>query len=1803
MRRLILILLFLSSSFAAAQTLQSTDSFDTTVTANINGRRKWLGAGGTGLYIQTNGDSTIMAFSATAGTYAAAAWDSLITGPSMFQMRVASLGSITSGPAFYFYSYVPGFVFTNWTGYRIQWIHDGPPDHLQIERVTGGTTRVILGTISRSLAVNDTIRMYEHGANWRSVTLVRAGVTLDSLAVRDTIYNYNVTNGRWGIRGWWYSTGVQRMDDMAIYGLPLPPTRDTVPPVIVTLQEQPTNPDSTKTILINLRATDVYGLDSLYIRFGTAETGTMGDSLVLKCGTTKDTTLTLTLTPKRTGLYIYQARVRDDTGNVTTSSTLQFQVFPKILTIHRLYDDFDTLATPTVSGVRKKYVNLTNQSGSSATMQINADSTISPRNLSAGVFPGAVAIDSLLSGRVVVGFILKQKGDLQDNSAYIYLRMSGKDFATSTGYRLKILNQPVGTGTGIDILEIDNVTPPNNSLLVSKQIEFANGDTIYFKTYTGTNALVGLVRGTRSGVPFADSITAIGNSYTPASWYAWIRAFVEPTTTKIDNLYLDTLAGPPPPPVTTRDTIPPVFLSKGLSASLIDTSLKFNVSARIIDDTVSYFYSHIPSHGLDSIWMGIYTVPTNTLYEQKGWKISNVYATSFDTTVYSDSVKRPSGIYKVRFWTRDDSGNVATDSMQFNVALGGARWLTTYYNTWQMQTGGPYYSLQPWKINWAGITHVIEGGNPNIQATYPFLTLFAGGVAGDSLEWAYGSQRNPAIAMRDSLIKYAHLQGTKVLQQIVAIGSGGTALNTITLDSATTESMCRRIAQFVQLHGFDGVDINWETSLGTKTQTSLLFRRMRANLDAITTGSGGRATIHISPLSGGWGSYDAAVANVTLDQIDPQLYDMSAAWGGSYNVNWFLNPLHKGTTYAVFNGEAYDTRGPLQWVANGFKKNIMGSLMAVMGRNFVGSDVLFGGPYAGWGQDMVHFQNVSILKGQGYAETYDTARHAHTIHGTATANYSNRNMTLTAGDKFWFTFQDPRDIPDQVQWIKDNGFGGIGLYDMTADMVNTAPYGQTNPIINAFINALGNSLIIQAPATPVPNTIAGDPNNQPKTNIQLSWSEPSGATGYHFTLSTDSLFLAPNIIDEQNYPTASIFVGSNPYPSLGYSTRYYWRVAAVNIAGSSGFSSVQTFKIQADPNVAIFVPPIPVLVTPANNATNQQTTLILTVSKAGAGDTVTSFNIKMASDTNFVSVILDDSLISLPVGQTSASRTVTSLSQGTAYYWKARARNVVGYSAFTAFRKFTTAVAAQIVAFKIGNELVFDPTQPGFALRTPVRRSLTDVDPSLWTLPDSNEVGWYGRGFILRDGRKFDLTSAVSGMNYQQIIAELNKTNPTWTNYNVFAGGLSISYAGNTLATFDGNGATLTNLSVNAPARFNGLTTLAGGVVLDSIIASIPSVGIILRSNQLYFSDGGNKALSMINAVTTPGDTLTIIGQRGGFNQRGGNLVLWGGSGFNSGQGGDLILRGGKDGGLNSGWGKTIIQGTFQFINGNQGAGKYLTSDASGNIDFTSTSGSLADSTRKVPSLKDFYRFAEDWNVTGTGGFSVAGTNSNTFDNRWVAVLGGAAHSGNIITVDIDTVGVVDSSECSIVKFTMGGVDSTMGTGVVATLIPSGRGSTTKNSLYLRKMGLTMNVKFSMPATTAGMDSDGVIWGFTGSTTDGEDYSNTNSAGVYLQYANKLAGGSQDSIYAVVASGSAKTKKGTIKPTTSQTITSSIWISATGFNFKVNSTIITIPWSDANVPSTTQRATPILSTIQYGQATSGKVFRHYYYEYYFPTSR
>ncbi len=258
---------------------------------------------------------------------------------------------------------------------------------------------------------------------------------------------------------------------------------------------------------------------------------------------------------------------------------------------------------------------------------------------------------------------------------------------------------------------------------------------------------------------------------------------------------------------------------------------------------------------------------------------------------------------------------------------------------------------------------------------------------------------------------------------------------------------------------------------------------------------------------------------------------------------------------------------------------------------------------------------------------------------------------FVAGPAMPFPFQPQRIIRDMQGVDPSSTLGDTLIFRVTAVsgrpglVTYGAAYGQSYISIP---NPLG---LPSSPTLALPL----DGSTGISTSPTLSWNAANRATSYQLQVSISSNF-STTVVNQSGITETSYSVSE-----LAGNTRYYWRVKAANNGGVSDWSSVWSFMTIVTP------PSAPTLATPTNGALNQPITLTLGWNPSASA---TTYRLQVSMSSAFSTTAFDDSTI------TMASKQVGPLVNNATYYWRVKAKNAGGSSAWSSVWSFTTIVTA-----------------------------------------------------------------------------------------------------------------------------------------------------------------------------------------------------------------------------------------------------------------------------------------------------------------------------------------------------------------------------------------------------------------------------------------------------------------------------------------------------------------------------------------------
>lgn len=196
-------------------------------------------------------------------------------------------------------------------------------------------------------------------------------------------------------------------------------------------------------------------------------------------------------------------------------------------------------------------------------------------------------------------------------------------------------------------------------------------------------------------------------------------------------------------------------------------------------------------------------------------------------------------------------------------------------------------------------------------------------------------------------------------------------------------------------------------------------------------------------------------------------------------------------------------------------------------------------------------------------------------------------------------------------------------------------------------------------AAPTVRTLATPANGATNVAIAptLTWNAVTGATYYHLQVSSSATFTS-TVLDKDSLTRTSFDVTGS-----ANATRYYWRVLAWNIGGASAYSTAWSFT------TIVVLPAIPTLQSPDDTSKNVYLNPMLRWNPA---DGAASYHLQVSMTSAFTTNVVDDTTL------TGTQSTIGPLELATTYYWRVRAKNIAGYSAFSATRSFKTILTTSV---------------------------------------------------------------------------------------------------------------------------------------------------------------------------------------------------------------------------------------------------------------------------------------------------------------------------------------------------------------------------------------------------------------------------------------------------------------------------------------------------------------------------------------------
>ena len=321
-----------------------------------------------------------------------------------------------------------------------------------------------------------------------------------------------------------------------------------------------------------------------------------------------------------------------------------------------------------------------------------------------------------------------------------------------------------------------------------------------------------------------------------------------------------------------------------------------------------------------------------------------------------------------------------------------------YYPDWG-KWHKPAYTVD--KVPYEKLTHVL----------WSFITPNTDGTL-------HGDAADDPSAL-DSMVTRAHAAGTKV---IVSLGGGGQSENFVPVASndALRQKFIGNLVDFVKAHNLDGLDMDWEWEYSPVPEAdTIAYNKLLTELrEALPKDKSLSAALPCSRYYGKWFTPEVLVKN--LDWFGFMTYDMTGDWD---EKAMFDSPLYPHEGYTTWSWqETFD-----YWSKRGVPAEKMVFGIPAFGFEFEGA--------TGPGSDFTKGKTKSL----SYAQIIKNTNWEIHFDSVSAEPYAVSENSYT-------TYEDPHSAAIKTRWVKENGYAGIMVWEVSHDYIE----GVGNPILDSI---------------------------------------------------------------------------------------------------------------------------------------------------------------------------------------------------------------------------------------------------------------------------------------------------------------------------------------------------------------------------------------------------------------------------------------------------------------------------------------------------------------------------------------------------------------------------------------------------------------------------------------------------------------------------------------------------------------------------------------------------------------------------------
>ncbi len=476
-------------------------------------------------------------------------------------------------------------------------------------------------------------------------------------------------------------------------------------------------------------------------------------------------------------------------------------------------------------------------------------------------------------------------------------------------------------------------------------------------------------------------------------------------------------------------------------------------------------------------------------------------------------------------------------------------WVSAYYAGWmQGQNNDGYLPAQD--IDYSAVTQIIHFALvPNSDGTLDY------------------SSNSITPANSAALVADAHAAGVKALICVGGWNSESAFMGATSPTNLTT--FVSNLINFIKSRGYDGIDIDWEPiSSGDLVQYTAFITALRTALNLISP----------RPLLTAATQWQPAIFSTLagdFDEINLMTYDFSGAWQGW--VTWHNSPVYNGGVKFPSTGGYVPSANDMasSFSTAGIPKNKLGIGIDFYGYVWSGgTGTPTGGvtaPDQSWTTAPTVQANVPYYT---IMQQYYQPGNNHWDSG-AQAAYISIDNTGSANDKF-ISYDDTTTCRAKVNYVKNNGLGGVIIWELGAGYQSTNPAGQRQLMLEAVKNAVNGSSGGQTPDTTPPTITLSSPSNGSTVSGTISLSANA----------SDNVGVKNVIFKVDGSQTGSALTAS-PY-SVSFNTTSIANgshTITATASDAAGNTASATATVTVSNTVSDNIPPVVSITSPVNGST------------------------------------------------------------------------------------------------------------------------------------------------------------------------------------------------------------------------------------------------------------------------------------------------------------------------------------------------------------------------------------------------------------------------------------------------------------------------------------------------------------------------------------------------------------------------------------------------------------------------------------------